>query len=212
MPDQTHAQPTATSAVRTLDPELSQKLIALGFDPKAPVYEAFGCVILEGHYLSERRLDELRSPSQKGTSWRGQEKSMLEGIMQALGDRHPGPVVVSFMSEYSLGEMKETSSSWEVPVLIETMQVRYETDLSKRRAPLRSQIPEHCLHGFMVSNAADLSPDSLRVNVWLRPEDGSPMEDTAYIQVVDEPSPPDSDTVLVLGEGAPRGCQSSALA
>jgi hypothetical protein len=209
MPDQTHAQPTAGNAVRTLDPELSQKLIALGFDPEAPVYEAIGCVILEGHYLSERRLDELRSPSQKGTPWRSQEKSMLNGIMQALGRRHPGPVVVSFMSEYSLAEMKEASSAWEVPVLIETMQVRYETDLSKRRVPLRAEIPEHCLHGFLASNATDLSSDSLRVNVWLRPEDGSFAEDTAYVQVVHEPSPPNSDTLLVLGEGAPRSCESS---
>lgn len=134
---------------------------------------------------------------------------MRDGIIEALSDRHPGPVVVSFMSEYSLGEMKESSSTWEVPVLIETMQVRYETDLSKRREPLHSPIPEHCLHGFMVSNAADLSPDSLRVNVWLRPKDGSHREDTAYIQVVDEPSPPDSDAVLMLGDGTPRDCQSS---
>jgi hypothetical protein len=39
MPDQTHAQPTAGNATRTLDPELLQRLIALGFDPEAPVYE-----------------------------------------------------------------------------------------------------------------------------------------------------------------------------
>jgi hypothetical protein len=184
MPDQTHAQPTATNAARTLDPELSQKLIALGFDPETPVYE--------------------------GSDWFKQTT-----IRRGLFESRPGPVFHDFGGtnwELPTPEERE-ASTWRATVLVELATFRYETDTRGGNGPNnRLREPQLYIRGFLTDTATDAEPDAPRVHVLidLHEYDEDRPNATAYFQVVeDEPSPPESDTVLVLGEGAPQGCQSS---
>lgn len=184
MPGQTHAQPTAANATRTLDPELSQKLIALGFDPEAPVYE--------GH-------DWFRQTT----------------IRRELFETRPGPVILKFGGtnwDLPTDEERE-ASTWLAYVLVELATFQYETD-TRGGEPgnpdyCRKQ-PQLYIRGFLTDTATDAAPEAPRAHVLIDLHEGD--EDrpnpTAYFQVVDEPSPPESDTMLVLGEGAPRGCQS----
>jgi hypothetical protein len=185
MPDQKQAQSTAGNAVRTLDPELSQKLIALGFDPEAPVYE--------------------------GSDWFNQNR-----IEEKLQETRPGPVILKFGgTNWDLPTHEEReASTWLAHVLVELATFQYETD-TKGGEP---DSPDYCckrpqiyIRGFLTDTATDAEPDAPRVHVLidLHEYDEDRPNPTAYFQVVDEPSPPDPDTVLVLGEGAPRGCQSS---
>jgi hypothetical protein len=185
MSDLKHAQSTAETAARTLDPELSQKLIALGFDPKAPVY--------------------------KGSDWFKQSAIKRELFESA----YPGPVILKFGGtdwDRPTHEERE-ASTWLAHVLVELATFRFETDT--RGGDIgpghRRRQPQLYIRGFLTDTATDAEPDAPRVHVLidLNEYDESRPNPTAYFQVVDEPSPPDSDTVLVLGEGAPRGCQSS---
>jgi hypothetical protein len=183
MTDQTQASSTTGNDVRKLvvcglDPKLADRLITLGFDPEAPVYEAVDCMILEGHYLSERRREMIGD--------NGYEDSMLEGVTQALSQRHPGPVVVSFMPEHS---HEAKNPAWTVTVLIETMRVQYETDIRGRWLQGRPRIPEYYLRGFVTPSSAECSPEAPRANIYMNPRDGGPRGDKAYIQVVEEPAP-----------------------
>jgi hypothetical protein len=185
MADQEHAQSTAGNAVRTLDPELSQKLIALGFDPEAPVYE--------------------------GSDWFKQSR-----LKRELQEGRPGPVFHDFGGtnwELPTPEERE-ASTWRATVLVELATFRFETDT--RGGEVSS--PDYCrrrpqlyIRGFLTDTATDAEPDAPRVHVLidLHEYDEDRPNPTAYFQVVDEPSLPEPDTVLVLGEGAPRGCEAS---
>jgi hypothetical protein len=187
MADQTHAQPTAENATRMLDPELSQKLIALGFDPEAPVYT--------------------------GHDWFKQST-----ITDALRAVRPGPVLMQFGgTDWDLPTDEEREAScWRATVLVELATFRFETDTrgGEIGPDHRRKQPQLYIRGFLTDTATDAEPDAPRVHVLidLHEYDEDRPNPTAYFQVVDESAPPESDTVLVLGEGAPQGCQSSLLA
>ena len=162
-------------------------MIALGFDPEAPVYT--------------------------GHDWFKQST-----ITDALRAVRPGPVFQDFGgTDWELPTEEEREAScWRATVLIELATFRFETDtLGGEHGPnyCRKQ-PQLYIRGFLTDTATDTAPDAPRVHVLidLHEYDEDRPTPTAYFQVVDEPSPPDSDAVLVLGDGAPRGCQSSTLA
>jgi hypothetical protein len=186
MPDQTHTQPTATNAVRTLDPELSQKLIALGFDPETPVYEGSDWF---KQTTIERELQESRPGpiilKFGGTNW-----------------------------DLQTDEERE-ASTWLAHVLVELATFRYETDTRGGNGPdNRLREPQLYIRGFLTDTATDAEPDTPRVHVLidLHEYDEDQPNATAYFQVVNKPDPPPSDAVLTVSDLAPQGCQSSILA
>jgi hypothetical protein len=182
MPDQKQAQPTAGNAARTLDPELSRQLIALGFDPKAPIFASHDW---SNHTDIHRKLFDAG---------------------------RPGPVILKFGStdwDRPTHEERE-ASTWTANVLVELVTALFETDT---QADDRSRkVPPFYIRGFLTDTATDSPPDAPRVHAFVEQHDGEEMPSkTAYFQLVDKPSPPDPDAVLVFGEGIPRACQSSII-
>jgi hypothetical protein len=179
MPDQEHAQPTAENAPRTLDPERSWQLIALGFDPKAPIYESRDW---SNHSTINRQL-------------------FMSG--------RPGPVILKFGStDWDRPTHEEIeASTWLAHVLVELVTALFETDTRAEEG--YRKVPPFYIRGFLTETATDSPPDGPRVHAFVEQHDGGePPYKTAYFQLVDEPSPPDPDAVLVFGENIPTGCQS----
>jgi len=174
MPDLKQAQPTAGTAVRKLDPELSKRLIALGFDPEASVYEA-------------------------------DERFKYGQVARLVNDGRTGPKVLRFgHTEY---RPPHGESEWVVPVLVELLTVRFETDTRAGDGPgHRCKMPQFYIRGFLTDTPTDSPPDAPRVHILVDTHDYEEDwcgGDTAYIQIVHEPSPPNPDAVLVFGEGSP---------
>jgi hypothetical protein len=179
MPDQEQAQPTAGNAVRTLDPELSRQLIALGFDPKTPIFVADGWFT---HTAINRAL-------------------FMAG--------RPGPVILEFgatdWETEGLTHEQRKERSWLAPVLVDRVTAQFETDT--RAGDDHRKVPEFYIRGFLTKTATDSAPDAPRVHVLVDTHDyDDPPNETAYVQVVHEPSPPDPDALLEFGEGVPKDC------
>jgi hypothetical protein len=169
----THAPHEGSEGPRRLDVELSRRMIGLGFDPKAPVREA------ENWFKRSRINREL----------------FCEG--------RPGPVVIKFgATEWDMPDFDYEEHSWTINVLVELVTARFE---AQTRADGRHVLPQFYIRGFLADEATDQPPTGHRVHVLIDTHDydDNHPNDTAYIQVVHDPAPPDPEAVLVLGEGMP---------
>src|SRR4029077_3078638 len=177
MTDRMHASHTAGTDVRKLDPELSRHMIALGFDPEAPVYEA----------KEKRAIQDIEG------------KTLLYG--------RPGPDVLTFeqpehepQSRHLLaGELR-----WVVRVLVELMTIEFWTIEQSERGPRQFYI-RGFLTAIATDDPPDAPRVHVFAYSQERDKDGKRPPEKTKIQIARTPSssPASADTQLVFGQGSP---------